>query len=147
MLARDRERTRRLLHVRVHVPVLKEALEAAIIRDPDDLDAFAVYGDWLAEQGDPRGELVATQLAAERDPSLEREALRVFARHRDYFIGQLGSMIATNAFTCALASSPRVSFDRLLIEDGARVARTRRVVATCSRTTRVLVELTIRPDR
>ena len=44
------------------MPVLKAELESAIVRDPDDLDAYAVYGDWLAEQGDPRGELIALQL-------------------------------------------------------------------------------------
>lgn len=100
------------------------ALEAAIERDPDDLEAFAVYGDYLAEQGDPRGELIATQLAAERDPALEREALRVFAKHRDYLLGPLGSMIAANAFTwrAGFIRSAKISPDRLLIEGGARVA-------------------------
>lgn len=106
--------------------VLNEALEAAILRDPDDFAAYAVYGDWLAEQGDPRGELVTTQLAAEQtnDPEMQRAALRVFAKHRDYFVGELGSMIATDAFTWRAGFIHRavLSHDRLLIEDGARVA-------------------------
>jgi uncharacterized protein (TIGR02996 family) len=131
------------------VPVLNEALEAAILRDPDDLDAYAVYGDWLGEQGDPRGELVATQLAAERDPAMEREVLRVFARYRDYFIGTLGSMIATNAFTwrAGFIHKAVLSVDRLLIEDGARVASSlAEVVATllAHPSARFLVELVIR---
>lgn len=126
MLGRRRGCTGRLLLVRVHVPVLNEALEAAILRDPDDLEAYAVYGDWLAEQGDPRGELVATQLAAEQtsDPEMRRAALRVFSKHRDYFIGKLGSMIAADSFTWRAGFIQRavLSPDRLLIEDGARVA-------------------------
>jgi uncharacterized protein (TIGR02996 family) len=131
------------------VPVLNEALEAAILRDPDDLEAFAVYGDWLSEQGDPRGELVATQLAAEREPTMEREALRVFAKHRDYFIGQLGSMIATNAFTwrAGFIHTAVLSLDRLLIEDGARVASSLAEVVTAllaHPSARFLVELVIR---
>lgn len=40
------------------------ALEAAIADDPDDAEAYAVYGDWLQRRGDPRGELIALQLAA-----------------------------------------------------------------------------------
>jgi uncharacterized protein (TIGR02996 family) len=108
------------------VSVLNEALEAAILRDPDDLAAYAVYGDWLAEQGDPRGELIATQIAANQtnDPEMQRAALRVFAKHRDYFVGKLGSMIATDSFTWRAGFIHRavLSPDRLLIEDGARVA-------------------------
>ncbi|MCP3102331.1 WGR domain-containing protein [Myxococcus sp. K15C18031901] len=38
-------------------------LEAAILKDPDDADAYLVYGDWLQAQGDPRGELIALQHA------------------------------------------------------------------------------------
>jgi len=102
------------------------ALEEAIVRDPDDLDAFAVYGDWLVEQGDPRGELIATQLAAEQtgDPEIQRAALRVFAKHRDAFIGDLGDMIATRAFTwrAGFIHHAAISVDCLLVKDGSRVA-------------------------
>ena len=38
-------------------------LEKAIAADPFDRQAYAVFGDWLQEQGDPRGELIALQLA------------------------------------------------------------------------------------
>ncbi|MBA3395000.1 MAG: TIGR02996 domain-containing protein [Deltaproteobacteria bacterium] len=37
--------------------------EARIRENLDDVDAFSVYGDWLTERGDPRGELVALQIA------------------------------------------------------------------------------------
>src|SRR5688500_18514450 len=39
------------------------ALEEAIAQDPDDEEAYLVYADWLAERGDPRGELIAVQHA------------------------------------------------------------------------------------
>jgi uncharacterized protein (TIGR02996 family) len=38
-------------------------LEAAILADPDNTDAYLVYGDWLQRQDDPRGELIALQHA------------------------------------------------------------------------------------
>ncbi len=54
-------------------PMLVDAeLEARILERPDDRELYAVYGDWLAERGDPRGELVAVQLAREVRPDDER---------------------------------------------------------------------------
>ena len=38
-------------------------LETAIIARPGDPARYAVYGDWLQAQGDPRGELVSVQAA------------------------------------------------------------------------------------
>lgn len=46
----------------------RDAFEAAIEAAPDDAQAFAVYGDWLAQSGDARGELISLQLL----PSLDR---------------------------------------------------------------------------
>jgi uncharacterized protein (TIGR02996 family) len=43
-----------------------EALLAAVLDDPSDAAARAVYGDALSEAGDPRGELIALQLERER---------------------------------------------------------------------------------
>lgn len=44
-------------------------LEAAIVDHPDDYERFAVYGDWLAQRGDPRGALmVAGSELARLDP-------------------------------------------------------------------------------
>jgi uncharacterized protein (TIGR02996 family) len=36
------------------------------IEDPDDLDAYLVYADWLMARGDPHGELIAVHVALER---------------------------------------------------------------------------------
>lgn len=38
-----------------------EALLAAVYANPSDLSARAVYGDWLLEHSDPRGELISLQ--------------------------------------------------------------------------------------
>ncbi len=60
-------------------------LEAAIVEDPDNSDAYAVYGDWLAQRGDPRGELIAVQLARRTRPDdatlaeRETELLDIYA--------------------------------------------------------------------
>ncbi len=43
------------------------ALEANIVADPADPAAYAVYADWLQRRGDPRGELIALQLAQEAE--------------------------------------------------------------------------------
>jgi len=55
-----------------------QALEAAILANPDDLGAHAAYADWLIEQGDPRGEFIQVQLALEdpKVPSQERLTLK-----------------------------------------------------------------------
>jgi uncharacterized protein (TIGR02996 family) len=69
---------------------LGEALEAALVENPDDLAAHSAYADYLQEQGDPRGEFIQVQLARE-DPACspeerqrlgqrERELLRAHAR-------------------------------------------------------------------
>jgi uncharacterized protein (TIGR02996 family) len=56
------------------------ALEAAILDTPGSLDGYRVYGDWLQQRGDPRGELMV--LCARRHeiervaPAPEVEALR-----------------------------------------------------------------------
>lgn len=46
----------------------------AIARDPDDDRARIVYGDWLRERGDPRGEFIALQLRRRAAPDTKREA-------------------------------------------------------------------------
>jgi uncharacterized protein (TIGR02996 family) len=44
---------------------LREALEAALVENPDDLAAHRAYADHLMELGDPRGEFIQVQLALE----------------------------------------------------------------------------------
>ncbi|MBL8909199.1 MAG: TIGR02996 domain-containing protein [Archangium sp.] len=49
----------------------KELLEA-VWANPTDLGVRTVYGDWLVEQGDPRGELIALQLGAPSEKSTRK---------------------------------------------------------------------------
>ena len=70
-------------------------LEARILSNPDDLDAYAVYGDWLSEQGDPRGELVAIQLKRIERPNdttlIERQQ-KLLADHAKIWLGELAGL-------------------------------------------------------
>ncbi|HEY1811357.1 MAG TPA: WGR domain-containing protein [Kofleriaceae bacterium] len=59
-------------------------LEKAIAADPFDRQAYAVFGDWLQEQGDPRGELIALQLAYK-----DKAGKALIDEHADYFLGSL----------------------------------------------------------
>jgi uncharacterized protein (TIGR02996 family) len=56
---------------------LRDALESALVENPDDLATHHAYADYLQEQGDPRGEFIQLQLALEdpRRPARERQAL------------------------------------------------------------------------
>lgn len=82
-------------------------LEAALLADPDRLDAYLVYSDFLSQEGDPRGALIAAQVERERaeadqasqlpgseawrrlQVARERER-RLFDQHRADFLGALG---------------------------------------------------------
>lgn len=57
---------------------LREALEAALVENPDDLAAHMAYADHLHDLGDPRGELIQVQLALEdaEIPSEKRRELQ-----------------------------------------------------------------------
>lgn len=75
---------------------LRQALESALRDNPDDLAAHMAYGDLLAEQGDPRGEFIQTQIAledptrpAEQRKELERREKELLARHREEWLGPI----------------------------------------------------------
>ncbi|MFP2905162.1 TIGR02996 domain-containing protein [Pyxidicoccus sp. 3LFB2] len=70
-------------------------LEAAILRDPDDVDAYLVYGDWLQLQGDPRGELIMLMHELERADGPRRAPLqeRILALFHDSPRPLLGEML------------------------------------------------------
>lgn len=81
-----------------HEPFLKE-----ILADPDAPGPYAVYADWLSEQGDPRGEFIQVQLQLE-DESLttaQRKELRkqekqLLARHEETWLGSLAPLLLEN---------------------------------------------------
>jgi uncharacterized protein (TIGR02996 family) len=63
-------------------PVTRE-LVRAIRMNPGDDRARRVYADWLLEQGDPRGEIMASQLAilaSGKDAALTRETISAWTR-------------------------------------------------------------------
>ncbi|HEX8538484.1 MAG TPA: WGR domain-containing protein [Cystobacter sp.] len=69
-------------------------LEAAIEKDPDNVEGYLVYGDWLQSQGDPRGELIALQCAAhqasgEEATTLKRQASALVRKYKKYLLGTL----------------------------------------------------------
>ena len=71
-------------------------LEAAIDDDPYDANAYAVYGDALQRQGDPRGELIALQLAAEAQEGakLKPAAGKLVAANVTALLGPLARHVA-----------------------------------------------------
>ncbi|HEY7423024.1 MAG TPA: TIGR02996 domain-containing protein [Gemmataceae bacterium] len=78
------------------MPSLRDALEAALVEDPDDLATHRAYADYLQEQGDPRGEFIQVQLTledpertAEERRELERRERELLAEHEREWLGGL----------------------------------------------------------
>ncbi|MFP2906114.1 WGR domain-containing protein [Pyxidicoccus sp. 3LFB2] len=74
-------------------------LEAAIIANPDNADAYLVYGDWLQRQGDPRGELIALQHAAmqasgEEATKLKKQVSALLKKRKGALLGDLADATA-----------------------------------------------------
>lgn len=70
----------------------KARLEAAIAADPDDLGAWSVYGDFLQAAGDPRGELIAIQVALTdkpRNAKLKKKEAELLYEHSEDWLGDL----------------------------------------------------------
>jgi uncharacterized protein (TIGR02996 family) len=109
----------------------REALEAALIADPDDVVRHAAYADLLLEQGDPRGEYVRLQLAAEdrnQSPAKLREledlAHKLRQQHEREWLGDLWQFVQRppSAWSVAVPMEPNVdvSWRRGWI-DGVRI--------------------------
>lgn len=106
----------------------RDAFEAAIEAAPDDPQAFAVYGDWLAQSGDARGELIALQLL----PSLDRrQRERVKALLYEPGIRCLAGPVAqwrwgfvhTATLMRQQAPGERIELERLLAHPSMRFVR------------------------
>jgi uncharacterized protein (TIGR02996 family) len=68
-------------------------LEARLVEKPE-IETYLVYGDWLSEHGDPRGELVAVQarlLANPGDPALRAREAALFAANPEW-LGELAAL-------------------------------------------------------
>lgn len=74
---------------------MREQLIAAIEDDPEDIENYRVYADWLESNGQPRGQLIAMELLRERltDRSkleyLRRKISAYFHEHRAAFLAGL----------------------------------------------------------
>ena len=71
-----------------------DELRARILAQPET-EAFLVYGDYLAERGDPRGELVSVQtrlVAHPADRQLRAREAELFASHRAAWLGPLAEL-------------------------------------------------------
>ncbi|GMU60681.1 MAG: hypothetical protein AMXMBFR34_24440 [Myxococcaceae bacterium] len=75
-------------------------LEAAVFSNRDDVQAHRVFGDWLQQQGDPRGELVMVQ--AERQARPDDDGLKTaedaaITKAAGVLLGALGGLEGTRA--------------------------------------------------
>lgn len=113
-------------------------LEAMIDAAPDDGAAYSVYGDWLAAQGDPRGELIALQSRMEDLPNqafqgwseLNVLSTRLLLRYREHL---LGAALADRTYPSAQETWTRGFLSGLKLHHeqlpAARAGRVERVVA------------------
>lgn len=110
-----------------------ERFLAAIAADPDDDGPRIVYADWLQQQGDPLGELIAVQcaLARGRTPELAARERALLEQHEAEWLARAGLRPGEGRFERGLiervdASASRVaaSIERLAELPGLRALRT-----------------------
>lgn len=117
-------------------------LEAMIDASPDDGAAYAVYGDWLTAQGDPRGEQIALQSRMEDMPHQAYEgwaelnvlATRLLLRYREHL---LGAALADRAYASpqhtwrrGFLSSLKLHHEQLPSTRAGRVERVTAILTT-----------------
>ena len=76
-------------------PLLRNpGLETLMVENPDADDAILVYGDWLAERGDPRGNVILLyrEMGGESDPQryveLKKRAEEIVSTNMGSFFGR-----------------------------------------------------------
>jgi uncharacterized protein (TIGR02996 family) len=76
-----------------------EVFDHALATDPNDLAGWGAYADYLMEQGDPRGEFMATQIALEDETrsAAERKKLKkkeedLLKKHEKEWLGALAAV-------------------------------------------------------
>ena len=68
-----------------------DTLYAAVLEDPDDDARRAVYADALQQRGDPRGEIIALQLAG------SPKANAMIAKHRRHLLGGIAKVVLADS--------------------------------------------------
>ncbi len=66
------------------------ALESAIVEDPETDSQYEVYGDWLQQQGDPRGKAIALEVVTRGKTwgdKYHAQLNRFIEAHKDYLYG------------------------------------------------------------
>jgi len=110
-----------------------KTLLAHVLAHPEDDAARLVYSDWLLQQGDPRGELIAVQCALVTTPPAKRRALvkrekELLRKHRKTWTKEAmqvaiecrlsrGFVDQVKATSAAFASKGAVLFDHDPIEE------------------------------
>lgn len=95
-------------------------LEASIINDPDNPDAYLVYADWLQANDDLRGELIIMQHQGKRDEAqafLEKHAQRLLGALADYTTSFDGMNEPAFQWRLGFIRSARLSFDSNSVDD------------------------------
>ncbi|MFH1131380.1 MAG: pentapeptide repeat-containing protein, partial [Pseudomonadota bacterium] len=66
-------------------------LEAPLLDDPENAEAYLAYANWLQEQGDPRGSLIKVQhaLVHEENSDVWDEEEAILQQHREHFLGEV----------------------------------------------------------
>jgi uncharacterized protein (TIGR02996 family) len=93
---------------------LREALEAALVENPDDLAAHRAYADHLMEQGDPRGEFIQVQLRLEEPTCTGPQREHLQKREQEMLRAHAGEWLGGLApFLLEQEDSPQETFARL----------------------------------
>jgi uncharacterized protein (TIGR02996 family) len=111
----------------------REALEQALLAEPENVAIHSAYADLLIEQEDPRGEYIRLQLAAEdrsqpldRLRKLEQEAYALRRQHEQAWLGPLAEFVDPPRLRQSVAEpvEPNVDvtfrrgwIDRVVIQD------------------------------
>ena len=82
---------------------------AAVYADPSANGPREVYGDWLQQQGDPRGELIAIQMARVKNPDARFTGLEkaLLDEHRERWRGPLPTTATDLGFRCGFVEAAR----------------------------------------
>jgi uncharacterized protein (TIGR02996 family) len=70
-----------------------DRLLESVLSSPGDLSLRAVYGDWLLERGDPRGELIALQLCERLDAQGEARVAALLRKHAGAWVGAIAHAV------------------------------------------------------
>lgn len=95
------------------------ALLAAVIANPEDVGARLVYGDWLVERGDVRGELIRVQcdlagpLDEERRAALEQRETELLRAYRETIVAPVAPYVKRVEIARGLVESIEIHGDTL----------------------------------